>query len=456
MNSAKLIVSLLSILWLGVASAQSPIKEYGDPVKLPETINSSSAEESLPLLSKDGKVMYFVRSFHPDNVGGPTGGHDIWYSTKNEDGTWSAASNDLEALNNETNNAVAGVSQDGSTVYLVNTYKGKKQSGVGISKATKTENGWSQPVDLKVPGINPISETYSFYITPEEDILLISMHDDFSFGKNDIYLSSKDAQGSWNVPTNLGERINTSGNEISPYLSPDRKRLYFSTDGRGGMGGQDVFVSQRNGESWTEWSMPINLPSGINSEDFDAYFSVYEDGTVLFSSSRNDTLANIYTSHEKVPGTDEDDDENEDMVQRITEADPMVDENIEVVGAHTEGIDPKSQIEKGQAMDNILYDFDKYSLRQASKDALDVLIKELKKDATLKVRLVGHCDSLGTDAYNLPLSRNRANAAKDYLVKNGIASNRIDTKGEGKRQPAASNATPEGRQLNRRVEIYFE
>lgn len=456
MNSSKLIVSLLSILWCGVALAQSPIKDYGDPVKLPETINSSSAEESLPLLSKDGKVMYFVRSFHPDNVGGPTGGHDIWYSTKNEDGTWSQASNDLEALNNETNNAVAGVSEDGSTVYLVNTYKGKNQSGVGISKATKTDKGWSEPVDLKVPGINPISETYSFYITPEEDILLISMHDDFSMGKNDIYLSSKDAQGSWNVPVNLGDRINSVGNDISPYLSPDRKRLYFSTDGRGGLGGQDVFVSERNGESWTDWSMPVNLPAGINSEDFDAYFAVYEDGTVLFSSSRSDTLANLYSTVEIDTDKEEEEEDEEDLVKKITEADPMVDENIEVVGAHTEKIDPQEQIEKGQAMDNILYDFDKSFLRDASKKALDVLIAELKKDKSLKVRLVGHCDSIGSQAYNLPLSKRRAQSAHDYLVKNGIASNRIDTKGEGKRQPAASNATPEGRQLNRRVEIYFE
>lgn len=455
MNSAKLIVSLLLILSFGAASAQSPIKDYGDPVKLPETINSSSAEESLPLLSKDGKVMYFVRSFHPGNVGGTSGGHDIWFSTKNEDGSWSSASNDLKAINSKANNAVAGISGDGNTVYLVNTYKGKNQGGVGVSKATKTETGWSSPEDLKVPGINPVNDFYSFYITPEEDVLLISMQDDFSMGKNDIYLSAKDAQGSWNVPVNLGDRVNTTGNEISPYLSPDRKRLYFSTDGRGGMGGQDIFMCERNGESWTEWSMPINLPTGINSPDFDAYFSVYEDGTVFFSSSRSDTLANIYTTIERDSDEEEEEDDDE-MVEKITEADPMVDDSIEVVGAHSDDVDPKSQIEKGQALDNILYDYDKYFLRDDSKKALDVVVKELKKDNSLKVRLVGHCDSIGSQAYNLPLSKNRANAAKDYLEKNGIASNRIDTKGEGKRQPTASNATPDGRQLNRRVEIYFQ
>ncbi len=455
MKNIKRYISIVALCLTGLISAQAQLTQYEPPQKLSDAVNSSASEESMPLLSKDGKVMYFVRSFHPDNTGGARGGHDIWFSTKNEDGTWSPASNNLGSLNTNVNNAVAGVSEDGSTIYLVNTYEGKNESGIGLSKATRTGDSWSKPENISVPGINPVNNFYSFYITPEEDVLLISMQDKFSKGQNDIYISTKDQDGNWNVPMNLGERINTAGDEISPYLSPDRKKLYFSTNGRGGMGGYDIFMSTRQEGSWTDWGIPVNLPDGINSGDFDAYFSIYENGDVYFSSSRNDTIANLYFSVESDPEDDESDDELDDLATESELDDSMIDDSIEVVGTDSE-IDPKDQIKKGQALDNIYFDYDKFFLREASKKALDVVYNELQQDPSLQVRLVGHCDNRGSQEYNLPLSHNRADAARKYLESKGIASNRIDTDGKGKRQPAASNDTDEGRQLNRRVEIYFK
>lgn len=146
------------------------------------------------------------------------------------------------------------------------------------------------------------------------------------------------------------------------------------------------------------------------------------------------------------------------MISKDTETeDTEIDDSIEVVGTDTEkDINPQEQIANNQAMDNIYYDYDESFLREASKKALYVVVEELKKDPSLQVRLVGHCDHIGSQEYNLPLSQRRANAAREYLESKGIASNRIDTEGKGKRQPAATNETPEGRQLNRRVEIYFK
>lgn len=458
MKTVKLTLSILAFVLTGAFSAQGQLKQYEQPQKMSEAVNSSASEESLPLLSADGKVMYFVRSFHPDNVGGADAGHDIWYSTRNEDGSWSPASNDLGQLNNKVNNAVAGVSKDGKTIYLVNTYEGKNRTGIGLSKATKKENGeWTVPEDLQVPGINPVNDFYSFYINPEEDVLLISMQDKYSKGQNDLYLSTRDAQGSWNVPVNLGDRINTAGNEISPFLSHDRKRLFFSTDSRGGMGGQDIFVTERQDESWTNWSIPVNLPNGINSGDFDAYFSIYEGGDVYFCSSRNDTIANIYYAVESDPEEkDDEEDEDEEIVEQIKEVDPDVDSTIVVVDVDgKDDIDPAGQKRRNEGM-NIYFNFDRFSLREKSKTVLSKVADELKADPKLNVRLVGHCDSIGSHTYNDNLSNQRSNEAKQFIVARGINGNRIDTAGKGKRQPAASNATPEGRQLNRRVEIYFE
>lgn len=458
MNNAKRFIALVAFC-TGFFSLHAQNLEFDEAEQMPDVVNSGLSEESMPLVSKDGNTMYFVRSFHPENSGGVNGGHDIWYSTKNEDGTWSPASNNLGSLNNKTNNAVAGVSEDGSTIYLINTYEGKNKSGIGLSKSTFADGSWSSPESIKIPGVNPVNDFYSFYINPEEDVLLISMEDNFSKGKNDIYLALKDQQGSWNVPANLGDMINTEMDEISPYLSPDRTKLFFSTNGRGGMGGYDVFYSERQGESWTDWGMPVNITS-VNSRDFDAYFSIYENGDAYFCSSRNDTIANIYSTRLSEPEDAEDDEiiaEETDIEDgELRDSDIIEDDSIEVVGADSDPIDPKDQIAKNQALDNIYFDYDKYFLRKKSEEVLDVVVQELKKDASLNVRLVGHCDNRGSQDYNLPLSMNRANAAREYLESKGIASKRIDTDGKGKKQPAASNDTEEGRQLNRRVEVYFK
>ncbi len=461
MNLLRLCVSLVVVCTINLMYAQAqPVPRFENPEKMPGEVNSGAAEESLPLMSNDGSIMFFVRSFHPDNTGGVKGGHDIWYCRKNDDGTWTEASNDLGPLNSKGNNAVAGISEDGNTIYLVNTYERRNQTGVGLSKSTYEDGKWNTPVNEKVPGVNPVNEFYSFYVTPEEDIMFISMQDNFSKGKNDLYVVLKDEQGSWNVPVNLGDRINTAGDEISPYLSPDRQRLYFATDGRAGMGGYDIFYSDRQDEGWTNWSVPVNL-SGVNSGDFDAYFSLYEDGTAFFCSSRNDTIANVFSTRLVVE--EEEDDDDDVIADEDTTTDPKLgedgvfeeDETIKVVGIDQKPLDPRSQIANNQALDNIYFDYDKYFLRAKSKEVLDVVVAELKKDAGLKVRLVGHCDDRGSQEYNLPLSKNRANAAKEYLETKGIAANRIEIAGKGKKQPAASNETEEGRQLNRRVEIYF-
>ncbi len=455
MKNSGFIAAIVVLFVFIAAPVWAQIDQFEPPQKLPDAINSNVAEESLPLVSKDGNTLFFVRTFHPDNTGE---GQDIWMSTKNDDGTWTTATNSLGSVNTKVNNAIAGISTDGNTIYLVNTYQGKTQSGIGLSKATRSGSSWSKPEEVQVPGLNPMNQFYSIFVAPEEDVLIISMQDQFSQGQNDLYLSTKNDQDEWSVLQNMGERINSAGDEISPYLSPDRTKLYFSTNGRGGMGGYDIFVSERQGDSWNDWGIPVNLPDGINSPAFDAYFSVYEDSTVYFSSSRNDTIASLYISRIIDPTKDgeDDDDALDELAIENGDTDPLIDDSIVVVGTDNDQIDPRDQIEKGQALDNILYDYDKHFLREESKRALDVVVDALNKDTDLQVRLVGHCDNRGSQEYNLPLSHRRANSAREYIESKGIASNRIDTDGKGKRQPAASNDTDEGRQLNRRVEIYFK
>ena len=113
-------------------------------------------------------------------------------------------------------------------------------------------------------------------------------------GEEDIYISLKDSTDNWSEPLNLGASINTEGFEISPFLSADKKRLYFSSNGRSGFGDADIYFTERLYDSWTVWSQPKNLGSEINSPKFDSYFSIYGDSVGVFSSNRDSEFADIY------------------------------------------------------------------------------------------------------------------------------------------------------------------
>src|SRR6185503_14219383 len=97
-------------------------------------------------------------------------------------------------------------------------------------------------------------EFLGMYISPDCDVILLSMKKDDSKGQEDLYVSLKDAAGQWSIPRNLGPVINTRGFEMSPFLSPDKKRLYFASNGHRGLGDADIFYSNRLDDSWERWS----------------------------------------------------------------------------------------------------------------------------------------------------------------------------------------------------------
>jgi WD40-like Beta Propeller Repeat len=262
---------------------------FSDPVRLDEQVNSES-EEVNALLSRDGNTLYFVRAFHEMNKGGKGAGMDIWMANKDASGKFVFSAN-KKNWNNKLNNAVIGIRKDNQVVYLLNSYSTK--GGIAFSKNLSGE--WTKPEVINMPGIAQLN-LVGFYMNSTFSILLISMERSDSFGKEDLYVSLKDSLDKWSEPINLGQTINTSGFEISPFLSEDGKRLYFSSDGHKGYGDGDIWVSERLHSNWTLWSRPKNLGSKINSERFDAYFSVYGDSVCYFSSNRTSSFSDIYRS----------------------------------------------------------------------------------------------------------------------------------------------------------------
>ena len=243
------------------------------------TINTG-ADEFQPCLSKDGKELYFVRAFCEENIGGLNSGSDIWKAdfTREEPLT---PMNTIGKWNNRENNALIGIHSNNNTFYLLNAYNNK--TGIAFSK--RLDGDFTKPEVIEIDGLSR-DGFVGFYVNPTYDVLLISMQDDNSIGEEDIYVSLKGEGGSWQKPINLGSSINTTGFEISPFLSQDKRTLYFASNGHEGFGSADIYKSERLHNSWTVWSKPENLGSGINSISFDAYFSMYEDSICFYSSDR--------------------------------------------------------------------------------------------------------------------------------------------------------------------------
>jgi len=281
---------IASFAFIAFSSQGQESLEFLQPVKLPGSINSK-AEESTPLLAPGGGTIYFSRILYAGNVGGEKAGQDIWYSSKNDTGGWSDAMNNLNKLNNKNDNAVIGIGADGITFYLLNNNirKGK----MAIESAMLENRIWSEPQDLYVPGLNSGSGLFGFYMHPGGEILLISMEGEGSVGKEDLYVSTKNEEA-WSEPVHLGNIVNTTEYEIAPFLDDDATSLYFSSQGHEGIGDADIFVSKRLDESWTNWSDPINLGEPVNSTGFDAFFTMNSNGEAVFASNRSGSYNDIF------------------------------------------------------------------------------------------------------------------------------------------------------------------
>ncbi len=466
---------LLSLLFLGMASPLVLGQRwyFESPTVFSDTLNSS-AEESYPLYSAKDSTLFFVRTLYEENTGGLLSGQDIWYSKRNSKGQWDLPKNDIESLNNRDNNAVVGIADQSNTLYVMNTYAEKELSQPGLSFSADSNQSWLVPRSIHIPTLSDKQGNYySLYVVPTEDVVIISLQNDKSLGLEDLFVSLKDAAtGQWSAPVHLGPTINTSGFEISPYLSKDKKTLFFSSNGHPGYGNADIFVSTRLDSTWTKWSNPENLGDEINSVAFDAYLTISEDDEVFFVSNRNGGSADIFYS--KVISEKE---RASDLASRIesrgefpvirrknSDADPETQALIEETqrlldefkrGQNNTSSTGGSTTSVPTASEAVYFDLNSYGIKDEATENLDQIISLMQESADLNVRVIGHADDTGGKDYNLKLSIDRAQSVKQYLTQAGIEEDRIITFGKGSTQPLTSNASIEGRSQNRRVEIEF-
>lgn len=478
--------------------------------RLSNAINSQY-EELKPLLSPDGNTLFFSRRNHPENVGGEKDQEDIWFSEKNvSTGEWTTAKNIGAPLNNAGPNFISSITPDGNTMLLLlgNRYGKNGKMTAGVSMSYKDGDRWTNPVPLEIENEYNFSDHASFFLAQNRKVLLMSVERDDTHGDRDMYVSFLQEDDTWSEPMNLGEIVNTAGTESAPFLAADDRTLYFSSNGFSGYGGQDIYVTRRLDDSWTNWSEPENLGPSINSPGEDTFFNIplsgeqayyargeeggdtdiyqldlpvfYKPAPVVvvkgrvFNAKSNEPLGGVKIFYERLAdgvevgiARSESDGEYQIILPYgerygyLAEAEGFVAIGANINLTQEEEFKEIRQdlylvpVEVGSrvTVNNIFFDFDKATLRNESYPELNRLLEFMNNYPNIRIHIQGHTDSVGDENYNQQLSERRADAVARFLRVNGINTDRLIVEGKGESDPIADNNSAEGRQQNRRVEF---
>ena len=479
---------------------------------------NSDLPELRPTVSADGNLLFFICENHPANTkyNSVPNSQDIWYSQRDTaTGKWSEARHLKYPLNTAQYNAVYWISPDNNRILIRGAFgNGGAYFGKGVSLSKREANGrWGIPEMLRIKNYDKYDHGLTSGATMAHDgkTLLLYMTPERGSPDNDLWVCFLEPDGSWTEPKSLGKTINLPGDEMTPYVAADGVTMYFSSNRPGGLGDNDIWMTKRLDKTWTKWSPPVNLGAPINTEGWDAFWTLDAAGEYAYLTSNKNTYGesdivcvkllerekpnpvilvsgNVYNAKTKEPlsasliyetlpdGTEAGNglsspadgsfkivlpyDKNysirasADKFFAISEnlnLDSMVKAGFKVIHKDLYLV----PIEIGQIvrLNNVFFDFDKSNLRPESFVELDRVVKLLKDNPAIEIEMSAHTDSYGTDEYNFKLSDSRARSCMEYILSKGIAPNRITSKGYGESQPVATNDTDEGRQLNRRVEF---
>lgn len=401
---------------------------------------------------------------------------DIWMARKNERGEWLRPEAVEGELNSDMDEGIASFSPDGSTMYLtVARRMPDRNTGVEIYTSSRSDASWSKPVKLEITA-DTISSFGHPSVSPDGKYLYFSS-DMPGFGGKDLWrIDLQERAGSLE---NLGEQINTPGDDVFPYVVSD-SMLIFSSNGHPGMGGLDLFRAtlQPDG-NWIVSNM--GAPLNSNADDFGMTYNPHKANTGYFSSNRGDGRGYDHLFSFELPDLkinlsgwvmDVDEEPVPNAVIRIVGNDGTIQKTaarpdgsfsfplqrgvsyVMMAGAKgylnarqqftadTAALDAEYEVDfmlaslsKPNIVENIFYDFDKATLRPESTQALDELVQLLKDNPHITIEMASHTDRIGTEEYNIDLSQRRAKSVIDYLIAAGIAPDRLQYQGYGKSRP---------------------
>lgn len=265
------------VLFVNVSFAQKAI-----PFKVG---TNTPFEEREPTLSADGNTMYFWRRKDPQNTGGIEDQGDIWYAKRGYGDYWYAAKPLGYPFNTLGQEFVWQVSPNQDTLWVVRSGSLAGGSGAGYM-VQESPTFWSKIYPIHIHNFKFFG-VYKDFTFSKSRVMILTNQGPESYGGSDLYISFPLNDTAWTEPANLGGVINTGGDEDAPFLTPDGKTLYFNSNGHGGEGDHDIWVSYRLDESWTKWSKPQNLGPPVNSDAYDFDFALSSDGKWgYFASAR--------------------------------------------------------------------------------------------------------------------------------------------------------------------------
>ncbi len=460
-----------------------------------DSINSP-ASEYFPTVSIQDSLFLFMRRKNLSR-------EDFYASNMGVHG-FSAAIPLSDTLNFAAKKGSMSLSADLQTLYYAADYAEQGYGRYDIYKVQRSAWGWSKPKNLG-QRINSDFWDSAPSIAPDGNSIYFASNRPEGYGGIDIYVSFKNEKGFWEEAINLGPSINTKGDDQTPFIHADNQSLYFSSNGRLGFGGSDIYLARKKIDG--SWTTPVNLGYPINTYDNEGSIAVASNGANAYiASDRADsrgeldiykiTLAENTRAYKTwyIKGQIIDAKTKKTLAADLQIVDPksgypMLEMQIDSMGQfllalpyfdslglkinspdhdYLSSILPIESLRNmaGKTFDFALTPIEKIFtktfnqvyfesnaaiLQAISSVELDALVSYLKNTLNAQILIEGHTDNTGTAAQNNLLSLQRANAIGDYLQQKGIATNRIQRKGLGSTMPIADNKTAEGRAKNRRT-----
>ena len=436
---------------------------------------------------------------------------DIFSSTINDKGSHLPA--DLfDELNSKFHEGVVSFTPDGNTAYFTresyyedeyqkDSLNNTKYSQLYIYKATKLKDSWDTFESLEINDINFSNKNPM--VSPDGKHLYFSSNMPGGFGLYDLYKAEIKDDGSLGKAENLGQKINTEGQEAFPFVTSENM-LYFSSDGHLGLGGLDVFYSKNVDDKWSN-SKNVGIPVNSGADDFafmikeeDGYVSSNRTGgvgkddiyalkkirplcdllleTVVLDSKTNSPIETALTSVSDGEGTINNSKTTNEkgLVEFMIECENDIKFVVSKEGYESKILDIKLLdidppllkvmldpieeliVEEKVELSPIYFEFDKFNITNEGAFELDKLIAIMQKYPEMKIRVEAHTDNRGPSSYNLKLSENRAKSTAQYVISKGIDENRISGVGKGENEPViecSGSCSNEDHRTNRRSEF---
>jgi OmpA-OmpF porin, OOP family len=423
---------------------------WSEPVSISPDINTRQ-NEGAGSISGDGKTLVFASCDRPDSYGSC----DLYISYRTGE-KWSKPVNLGAVVNGKGWDSQPSLSADGRTLYFASVRAGG-QGAEDIWVTTRgADNTWSEPRNLG-PGINTGGNENSPFIHPSGSTLYLASDGHPGLGQADIFKAHLGEQGKWEQPQNLGYPLNTFENENSLFISTDNKTGYYSRQ-----------ISHNQGQATVEL-FQFEVPAQWKSKEE----SIFAQGNVYDAKTKKPLQATVQlydVATDSLVQQVHSDSQRGDYTIVLTEgkqyamyvsADGYLLKSLSFDYTARKDFNPLTldvyldPLHTGAniVLNNLFFPSNKYTLEPTSRTELNKLVQFLTQHQSVRIQISGHTDDVGEAAFNLNLSRKRAQSVVDYLTQRGLGRSRLSVAGFGETKPVKPNDSDANRQLNRRIEL---